>query len=223
MQDGSPEHEASDREADAFEVQFHRGSARTTLIRGGALKKTLIALTALIALGGCHFTPQSVIITPVVNVRASNVGNNALMALNVMDERPRESLGTRGVRGVGADLTVQGNLKSIVEKALSDGLARQGFGVGAADNRLLRVEIRNLDYQLIQGLLTGTLEVDISLKAICQRDSARSYEQMYRGHVEDDVFFVQDEDSNNDYISLAVSRGVNSLLRDDQLKRCLAN
>lgn len=192
------------------------------------MKKNLSAAGAAVAvalLSGCAFTPQAVVITPEIETTSSTEGANRALALNVVDERPRQSLGTRGVRGVGADLTVQGDLRQVVEKAIQDGLTRKTFKVSGSDtdNRLLRVEIRNLDYQVIQGFWAGTLKVDVSLKAVCQRGNARPYEQLHRGDISDAIGVVQGEASNNTYISKAVSQAVNSLLKDEQLMRCLAN
>lgn len=189
------------------------------------MKKLALSAIAVAALSGCAFAPQAVVITPTVDVPASKIGNDRPLTLNVVDERPRQTLGTRGARGVGADLTVQGDLKTVVEKALEDGLKRQSFKTMAteADGRLLRVEIRNLDYQVIQGFWAGTLKVDVALKAICQRGAQRPYEQLHRGEIADAIGVIQGEQSNNTYISNAVSTAVNSLLKDEKLMSCLAS
>ena len=58
---------------------------------------TILAVAAISL--GCAFAPQAVIISPQVNVQASDVGADRSVNLNVVDERPRKTLGTRGVRG----------------------------------------------------------------------------------------------------------------------------
>lgn len=174
---------------------------------------------------GCAFTPQAVIISPKVDVSASHVGADRTLGLTVVDERPRQTLGTRGVRGVGAELTIQGELQSIVQKALIEGLAKQRFKplVGSSpEGRELRVEIRNLDYAVNQGFWAGTLRIDVGLKAICVRGTQRPYEQLHRGEVVKSVQTVQGSESNNAYISQAVSDAVNSLLKDQKLSSCLS-
>jgi uncharacterized lipoprotein len=184
---------------------------------------TILAVVALSS--GCAFAPQAVIISPMVDVQASEVGADHSVDLNVVDERPRKTLGTRGVRGVGADLTIEGDLSATVQKALVEGLTKQQFKPlinSNPENRELRVEIRNLDYTMITGFWAGTLNVDISLKAICVRGSQRLYEQLHRGEIAESVQVVQSAEANNSYISQAVSVAVNSLLKDQKLLTCLS-
>ena len=185
----------------------------------------LVILSMVAVSSGCAFTPQAVLISPKVDVQASEVGANRSVDLNVVDERPRKTLGTRGVRGVGAELTLEGDLSATVQKALVEGLAKQRFKPMTGSNpegRELRVEIRNLDYMLIQGFWAGTLKVDISLKAICVRGTQRPYEQLHRGEFSESVQVVQSAEANNTYVSQAVSDAVNSLLKDQKLLACLS-
>jgi uncharacterized lipoprotein len=184
---------------------------------------TILAVAAVSS--GCAFAPQAVIISPKVDVRASEVGADRSVNLNVVDERPRKTLGTRGVQGVGADLTIEGDLSATVQKALVEGLTKQRFKPVIDSNpesRELRVEIRNLDYTMLMGFWAGTLKVDISLKAICVRGSQRPYEQLHRGEFTESVQVVQSAEANNSYISQAVSSAVNSLLQDRKLLTCLS-
>lgn len=56
-----------------------------------------IGLTMLVAVSGCQLMPQAVVIKPEVNVSASNLGAGNALLLNVEDERPHQTLGTRGL------------------------------------------------------------------------------------------------------------------------------
>ncbi len=184
------------------------------------------AMLAVAALSsGCAYTPQAVVISPKLEVPASPIGTNHALNLNVVDERPRQTLGTRAVRGIGADLTIEGDLSAIVRKSLSEGLANLNFRPVVDSNpesRELRVEIRNLDYTVTQGFWSGTLRVDTSLKAICVRGAQRPYEQLHRGEAVESIQVVQSAEANNSYISRAVSAAVNSLLKDQKLLSCLS-
>lgn len=183
------------------------------------------AAAIVILFSGCAFTPQAVVIQPKVEGPASNIGKNQDLPLTVVDERPRQTIGTRGARGVGAEMTIDGNISNIVRNALAEGLAQQKFkvtapGVNAASE--LRVEIRNLDYGVTVGFWAGSLRVDVGLKAICSRGNARPYEMLHRGEHNESVQVVQPPEANNAYVSAAVSQAVNSLLKDEQLMKCLA-
>lgn len=188
--------------------------------------RSWIAIAAAFAASACAFEPQAVVITPKVEAADSRIGANRPINLNVVDERPRSTLGTRGVKGVGADLTISGDLAAIVRDSLIDGLTRQNFRPLVGQNpesRELRVEIRNLDYTVTQGFWTGSLRVDTSLKTICIRGVQRPYEFLHRGENADDVMVVQTAESNNVYISKAVSAAIASVLKDQALLTCLSN
>lgn len=183
----------------------------------------IIMIATLVS--GCAFTQQAVVISPKVDVTASPIGAGHAVNLNIVDERPRQTLGTRGVRGVGAELTVEGDLSGIVRNAVAEGLTNLNFKPLVSSNpesRELRVEIRNLDYTVIQGFWAGTLRVDTSLKAICIRGVQRPYEQLHRGEFVESIQVIRTANENNSDISHAVSVAVNSLLRDMKLLTCLS-
>lgn len=189
------------------------------------LIRFIVAVALALVLTACVFAPQAVRIRPNVDTPASYVGGGRDLPLTVVDERPRQTLGTRGVIGFGAELSVDGDLSTIVRTALADGLSRQKFkpmppGGSAASE--LRVEIRNLDYTMAGAVAVFTLRIDVGLKAICTRGVSRPYEKLHRGEYVETVHGVQSPDANNTYMSSALSTAVNSLLRDDQLLACLA-
>jgi uncharacterized lipoprotein len=153
------------------------------------------------------------------------VGQDQKVLINVVDERPRSTLGTRGVRGIGAEIGVEGNLCGPVRNAISSGLKRQGFSpddTRPADGRELRVEIRNLEYTVIQGFWAGTLRTECGLKAVCIMGNTRPFENLYRGEFQESIQVIQSEEANDRYINSAVSSAINALLNDPQLMRCLA-
>lgn len=186
--------------------------------------KMMLAVGAALALAGCTFKHQAVRIQPVLDIAQSDVGKGRKILLKVVDERPKTTLGTRGARGVGADMTIEGDVTQIVGAAIQDGLSRQGFSVStdASEDRQLRVEIRNLDYDVIVGFWAGTLKVDTTLKGVCQHGGTRPYEGMHRGEFTESVQVVQGADANNGYVSDSVSKAINSLLADRELISCLA-
>lgn len=185
----------------------------------------LSAAAVVVLTAGCAFTPQAVVIKPKIDVVTSEAGKDLELPLTVVDERPRQTIGTRGARGVGADMTIEGSLAEIVREAVAEGLAAQKFRPTRANARALsnlRIEIRSLDYGIAVGFWAGTLKVDVALKAICSREGIRSYEMLYRGEHAESVQVVQSTEANNSYVSSAVSQAINFLLKDEQLSTCLA-
>ena len=188
------------------------------------MRSLFLAVLAVLATG-CAFTPQAVTIAPTVYVDASQIGAGRDIALNVIDERPKKTLGTVAPGGVGADISIEGDLVAAVQQALSDGLSKLSFKPGTsrgATQPELRVEIRNLDYTVIKGFWAGTLRVDTGLKAICIKGTARPYERLHSGQFVESVQVVQPKESNDKYINSAVSAAVNALLADSALLTCLA-
>lgn len=178
------------------------------------------------AVSGCAFSPQAVVIRPQLAPPVSTAATGQAVAIRVVDERPRSTLGTRGAQGVGAELTIAGNLQDIVAAALADGLRQRGFAPtleSTREGRELRVEIRNLDYRLVVGFWAGTLATECGLKAVCIRGSERPFEQLYRGEFGESIQVVQGDEANNRYVTEAVSRALNAMLGDPRLLQCLAN
>ena len=187
-----------------------------------ALRIIGIALASLLT--GCAFTPQAVVLKPEVHTAGSTVGINSPLFLNVIDERTKTTLGTRGVGGVGEELTISGDLTTIVKSALQDGLSKKGFEFDPSQKstRQLRVELRALDYRVLMGFWAGTLKTESALKGICITNGTRAYEKLYRGSHEESVQVVQGEEANNRFVNIALSSSINRLLSDDALIECLA-
>jgi uncharacterized lipoprotein len=174
---------------------------------------------------GCAFAPQAVKLSPEIKVEQSSLGGNQAVRVSVVDERPKSTLGTRGARGVGAELTLEGDLVEIVRTSLGEGLARKGFtaqSLQGAEVPELRVEIRSLDYGVTVGFWSGDLRTQCSLKAICIHGSDRPYEKLHRGEFKENVQVVQGAEANNVYVSNALSEALNSVLADSGLMGCLA-
>ena len=189
--------------------------------------KTVVACaTTLLALAtGCVWTPQAIKIRPDIEAISNSNGHGLPIQVSVADERSSSVLGTRGSRGVGAALTVEGDLATQVQSSVADGLARQSFAPAFArppDGREIRVEIRSLGYGMTIGFMGNTLRTECSLKAICIRGAVRPYEQFYRGEYEENVRGVQTDSENDRFVNVALSKAINALLQDRQLTGCLA-
>ena len=189
------------------------------------MKKSLIVLAVLAVLTqACALTPQAVTVKPEIQPTFGSTVQGQTVYLNVVDERPRQTLGTRSIKGMGAEITLAGDLANTVRTAIADGLQRQGFIITPnrpTDVRELRVEIRNLEYGVTQGFWAGTLRAECGLKAICIKGSSRHYEKLYRGEHIEKIQFVQGNQANERYINSALSQAITLLLQDSQLIHCL--
>lgn len=184
----------------------------------------VVVLCAGALVSGCAFTPQAVSLAPRVDIAVSQTGGGREVGVNVVDERPRKTLGTVAPGNTGADISLEGDLVDTVRQAVSDGLGRMAFKPRASRGlpKELRVEIRNLDYTVIRGFWAGTLRVDAGLKAVCMHGMARPYEKLHTGEFVESVQVVQPKEANAKYISDALSSAVNSMLKDPELLSCLS-
>lgn len=188
----------------------------------GMFRNVALVAGLAVALSGCAFQKQAIRLQPTIDIAASNLGMGKMTMVNVSDERPRTTLGTRGVGGIGEQLTIEGDLQSIIKNAVEAGLQKQGFATNGPIANQLRVEIRNLDYSVNSGFWAGKLNVEFLLKGICIKGDTRPYEQMYRGEYRKNVQVVQGEASNTQFVNSVVSDAINSLLRDQTMMGCLA-
>ena len=146
--------------------------------------------------------------------------------MTVVDERPPETLGNRGAEGGGAEITIAGHrIVTAVKDSVSQGLLQQTFipvSRGQPSEKELRVEIRSVTYRFSSGLWSGKLTTEAALKGICIRNGVRIYEQFYRGSHEEPIQVIPDEEGNNRFVNLAISKAINYLLDDTMLLKCLA-
>lgn len=190
--------------------------------------RTLVFVLAVAAASsGCAFSAHKPVpIHPEVSVAQSTVGANNQVWVDVVDERPKSTLGTRGVQGVGTDIGLEGDIRVPIRNAIVEGLKREGFSPvdsRPVDGRELRVEIRNLDYTVTMGFWAGSLETACGLKAVCILGDKRPFEELFRGEFKESVQVVQTEEANERYINAAVTKAVNLLLGSDALMQCLAS
>ena len=188
----------------------------------GSGYKNAAAAMLLVAVSGCAFQKQAIQLQPKVEGPTTTIGMGKMTMVQVADERPRTTLGTRGVGGIGEQLTIDGELSDTIRRAVSDGLKKQGFAVDGPIENQLRVEIRNLDYTINSGFWAGKLNIEFLLKGVCIKGNARPYEQMYRGEMHKSIQVVQGADSNNQFVNQVVSDAVKALLMDETMMRCLA-
>lgn len=178
----------------------------------------------LIAGAGCALTPQAVKVKPDVEIISDQTVTKKQVQLEIVDERPRQQLGKR-TYGMSAQITIAGNITDTLRQSISDGLTQKGFLVTPnkpPDGRELRVEIRDIDYKYNQGFLVNSVTVNCVIKGICLIGSSRSYENLYRGDIQENVMFIQTGTANEKYVNAAISKAINSLLNDQQLMQCLA-
>lgn len=181
------------------------------------------AIAALLTGPGCAFNPQTANIAPTVSVMGSSEGDGVSVAVRVVDERAKKSLGRRGTAyGAAAEITAAQDVATIVHDEIIAGLKKKGFVAGPEGDTKLTVEIRLLEYSTSAGFWTGGVQIQSALKAIATKDG-KTYEKMYRVDREERVVVVPTAETNEKWINDALSEVLTQLLDDAGLTRFLAH
>ena len=189
------------------------------------MRSALVAsVLNVMLMSGCAWTEQHVNLKPTVTIGGGNVGQGGQVGIEVEDERPSNSLGTKMPAGGGQITPVQ-EPADVVRAALVDGLGRLGFKPLGERSKVpvtLKAELRAIDYKIAQGFWAGGLTVDVAIKGICVIEAQQRYEKLYRGHHEESVQVAQSQGENEEYINDALSQAINQILSDRDLLLCLA-
>lgn len=179
---------------------------------------------------GCAFTPQVVEIQPELDVQTSDLGRGAEVAVYVVDERDNKELGRRGTGAMkGAAITTEQDMAVVFRDAIIAGLTEKGFVASTASSAapvgsgaLLRVDIRNIEYETSMGFWTGGVHVRGSMKGTATK-SGESYDNFYQIDDEKRVMVVPGADSNEQMINTTVSAVIQEMFNDADLFQFLAD
>jgi len=176
-------------------------------------------------LAGCSWVPQKVTIAPQVQVPPSNLGNGATVVVKVLDVRRSLRIGYRGMDSKLAEITTDQDLAPLVQKQIIEGLTQQGFKAVASSEetaRLLKVEIRALDYMTDMDFWKGTVRTKAALQAYCKTQKV-IYDQPYVAERTHTAAEAPGAKTNAELINGVMSDVLQRLLGDRKLVSLLAN
>ena len=180
-------------------------------------RNLLIALT--FACASCAVTPQQATLDPELQLPVTNIGNDTTVVMRVVDERPDSSLGHRGAAYKGAEITTDQDVGAVIYKSIAEGLESNGFNpVPFTEDipRMLRVDIRLLEYSTSMCFWTGGIHTKAALKITADNDG-KIYENFYRANNEKRVFFVPFADENEKLINAVAIDVLQQLFQDQEL------
>ena len=178
-------------------------------------------------LGACAFVEQKAVLNPDLLVIENDIGNGKEIGVEVVDERPEDTLGYRGGANLSkaAPITTDQDVEEVFDRKIREGLRRKGFQpILRTEETLqsLRVEIRSLEYYTSTGFWTGGVHTKTALKVIA-KNAGKKYEQFYRGGNEERVVIVPSAEENETLINTAISEVLLSLFNDKKLFQFLSN
>src|SRR5207249_3882388 len=145
-----------------------------------SIRLVFLALAAAFV-PGCAWVPQKVTIAPQLRVPASNRGNGAIVVVKVLDTRPSLRIGYRGLDSKLAEITTDQDLAPLLQKKIIEGLTQQGFRAlpsSEQPNRLLKIELRTLQYTTDMDFWKGTIRTKAAIQAYSKVDDF-IFDQLY--------------------------------------------
>lgn len=174
----------------------------------------------------CAFE-QKAVLNPDLLVIENDIGNGKEIGVEVVDERPEDTLGYRGgpYGNRGEPITTDQDVEEVFDQKIREGLRRKGFQPILRPEetlRSLRLEIRSLEYYTSMSFWSGVIHTKTALKVIA-KNAGKKYEQFYRGGNEERVHIIPSAEENEKLINTAISEVLLSLFSDKKLFQFLSN
>lgn len=188
--------------------------------------RLLLALLAIAALiQGCNVEPHNVRLAPSVKVQPSELGQNKVIGLEVVDSRADKKLGMVGdPQGKFIYLTLANETPPTIYKQVADGLEKLGFKVQPAtgsEERTLKVDVTELSYESVKKPMTFDTVAKVSLAATARTD-AQTYERAYNVKQEKAAGSPPSTDEDTRIVNSLLSMALEDMLTDKQLLALLA-
>lgn len=184
------------------------------------MNKSLFLVFLLSLLGGCALTPQKVAVNPDVLVMESETGKGKTVALKVTDTHADKILGYRTTRlEKDSIILTDSDIAKVVQEKIYEGLKKYGFSVDVASAdapRLLRVEVKTLQYSAPTGSWTGGIRIIATLNAVVKNGDT-TYENLYQITNNETVIIKPSQGKNEELINKTLSDVLQRLLQDQKL------
>lgn len=184
------------------------------------LTAVLLALAALAS--GCALSPQTIEITPVVQVVPAEVGNGHSVQVLANDNRSSPVLGSRGgVYGRTSTISSGNDVAEAVREAMQAALGRRGFEIvgGEAQTRLT-FNVEQLSYSVPAGTVATSADISIVVKAIAERSDLR-HEATYRSTLNRRFPVAPSAAQNELYVSELLGETLQRFFSDERMQDIL--
>jgi uncharacterized lipoprotein YajG len=178
-----------------------------------------------VAVQGCSTAPQTVRLAPQVQVSQSDVGGGKVIGLDVSDARGDKKAGIIGDEKIKfVTISAEDRSPSAVYREAADALTKLGFKVepaSSATERVLRIELAQLEYQSLKRPFTFDTEAKVTLAAIAG-NGANRYERTFETEEASTSGSPPSQSEIANTINSQVSKALEDVLADRQLIALLA-
>lgn len=180
----------------------------------------LSSLAAAAFLSGCALSPQTVRLTPVIDVAPRSIGSERQLAIEVIDARPRREFGTRGgVYGDSSLLLPSTEITTPIRQALAGALLDYRFRVAqpAAELPLkLTVTVEDFRYTPSGSPLVRAIRTELRLR-VQARNGGSDYTTEYTAATTQEVLGAPSPEENERIINRVLSKALQRMLTDERL------
>ena len=175
---------------------------------------------------GCALSPQSITLSPVLNVAVTAQSQPQTIALNVLDLRPNRAFGTRGGVYDTALITPRTDVAQTLYRVLAERLRNGNFQLSdsiAAALPLLEVRIERIDYGAIPVIAGGILN-EIKVNALISatvRNRGHVLSAQYQAASSRQINAYPSAEQNETLLNEVVGKALQSLLADQELLNLL--
>ena len=174
----------------------------------------------LVSLLGCAPRSQNIQLDPPVNMESSSVGQGKVIWLQVKDARPRKTLGLVGDPGGNyAHVSVEDDFSNALYQRVSEALRSMGFVVQPTpgpDQRSLKVEVRDIQYQSLKQTLTYDTDLSVSVAARAQNGDD-FYDRVYNAGAKRTSALIPSAADSRQAVNEAVGTTLKEMLSDGPL------
>ena len=173
---------------------------------------------------GCALSPQTVALTPFINVASHPVGRDRKLALEVVDMRPSPAFGTRGGVYDTAEITPRANVAQVVRQALAERLTASQFVVTAPNPGApisMRVEILGIFYTASGKPMITEVRAGATVRAIT-RNGKRTLTSQYEAKSVRQTVGAPSEAENETILNEVLAQALQRMMQDNSIWELLA-
>ncbi|MCG3144465.1 MAG: hypothetical protein HONDAALG_01895 [Gammaproteobacteria bacterium] len=176
-----------------------------------------VALLVAWLLTGCALSPQTVPLQPVLAIDESDIGQGRTVALDAVDHRADQTLGTRGgVYRDSATISTVDDVAAALRRSMADALGAQGFRVldaGAPADFGMTVGLEALSYRAYGDPVVRTVEIAAKVSNVITRGDQR-YAASAGVSDTRNVLRAPAPEDNEAYVNDTLARALEKLLND---------
>lgn len=191
------------------------------------MRLAILIVAAASLLAGCALSPQTVTLTPTLNLGKEVVAQGQVVSIQVVDERPNSTLGSRGGIYAKTSLIQSGNdVAEAVRIATEQGLIAQGYRVDNAVGNsntaavALKMAITELSYVVPQGPVATGVDMTVALRVTAERADG-THTANYRSAVNRKFPVTPTLSQNEIWISEVLSQTLTRFFADPQMRAFL--